>query len=96
MVANPALGVRSNRLCAMDDFLKPYLERLKTESSKRSSEIAASKCTSFEDYKAKCAYVQGLQDAIKWLGEAHAKALRPEDEMRLTERRSRARSTLYD
>jgi len=67
----------------MDDFLKSYLERLKSESSKRSSEIAAGKCNSFEDYKAKCAYVQGLDDALKWCLEARNKALRPEEELPL-------------
>lgn len=80
----------------MDDFLKPYLERLKSESSKRSSEIAAGKCTSFEDYKAKCAYVQGLEDANKWLHEAYAKALRPEDEMRTRPRPGVVKGALYD
>jgi len=82
----------------MDDFLKPYLERLKKVSSERSAEIAASKCTSFEDYKAKCAYVQGLEDAFRWIHEARTKALRPEDEMRMrsTERPPKARSAYYD
>jgi len=81
----------------MDDFLKPYLERLKKVSSERSAEIAASKCTSFEDYKAKCAYVQGLEDAMTWLIQARNKALRPEDEMRTRPHHQLKRSgAVYD
>jgi hypothetical protein len=66
----------------MDDFLKSYLERLKSEYSKRSAEIAAGKCSSFEDYKSKSAYVQALSDAMNWLVAARDQATRPEDEYR--------------
>ena len=80
----------------MDDFLKSYLERLKIESSKRAGEIVAGKCSSFEDYKAKCAYLQALQDSETWLRGAINKTIRPEDEPRLKRATPLRGGAVYD
>jgi hypothetical protein len=63
------------------DALRKLLDRIVKEASERSAIVASGKATSFEDYKAKSAYIQALQDVIKWAEEARREMTQPEDEM---------------
>jgi hypothetical protein len=63
------------------DALRKLLDRIVKEAFERSAIVAAGKAISFEDYKAKAAYIQALHDVIVWADEAQRELTRPDDEM---------------
>lgn len=51
-------------------FLRKLLERLNTQLSERTNQIAAGKgIVEIQDYRERVGYIRGLRDAANWAGE---------------------------
>ena len=61
------------------EFARRLMAKIVDEQNGRSTVILSGKAETFDDYKAKAAYLQALRDVQKWMNEVRDELTQPED-----------------